>query len=140
MSIERHPNIHAVKFATSLLDFIYRNHRAPAVHDIRSRFELALRGRGRPNIEIGFDKLATEFHDIIVRRLDLGTRSDCSACIIHFVEEIEAKLDAAVDNDTHQAAMELLARKITAGNNAFSALRAGVSGKNGMLQSPPREA
>jgi hypothetical protein len=101
MSIENHPNIHAVKFMCELLDIILKG-QVPTLNQMQIAFLTSLRGNGKEltpeeaKKRIGFDQLAELMRSKLQREvIDLNVEVT-PELMCGFVCEVSSRLDRAL--------------------------------------------
>jgi len=113
MSIEQHPNLHAVKLAMSVCVPTFRhpglNHSAGTSEDefknhVRDEYYRSLRGKATKENAPNIDRLIDFTYEQIVKLANKGERElknygdEIKDLIVHFVSAVETLVDRAVED------------------------------------------
>ena len=91
MSIERHPNIHAVQFTVDICDVYLTQNRLPTIAELRLFYERSLRGLAAPG-DIDFDVISLLF----LRKCEAASRDQVIEIITYYVASVSHRLDEAL--------------------------------------------
>jgi hypothetical protein len=94
MSIEHHPNVHAVQFAIDLQAITLQEQRCPTQAEIHRLFLRSMRGQTTfADLDI-VDELCSEFIECINTCLHVQSHSDVRRHLVNFIIDVSSRLDA----------------------------------------------
>lgn len=100
MSIENHPNIHAVKFTVELLEIILGGN-VPTINEMQVSYLTSLRGKAKEMTpegareRIGFDQLAEMLRNKLYREHATNLADFPPELLVGFITEVSCRLDRA---------------------------------------------
>jgi hypothetical protein len=101
MSIQAHPNLHAVRFLTMIAEPVLKDHRTPTDDELDQALRASLRGQATMDTPIDWDGMKESFRELMrscdAMREGIEAPNETRKRIVtSFVRELSCRLDEAV--------------------------------------------